>query len=95
MNKKQLLLNYLDTHLFIPVISSPNISYQLKGNMEHTRQLMDKFSAEGIICYVWNMFANDEVKMIISNRLLDEGFQNYPQIMTTFKQEFTYDWLMS
>lgn len=95
MNKKQLLLNYLDTYLFIPVMCSPNASCQLKQDMEHTRNLMNEFSAEGIICYVWNMLANDEVKMILANRLLDEGFQNYTQVITNFKQEFTYDWLMS
>lgn len=95
MNKKQLLMDYLDSNLFIPIMYSPNASHQLKHDFEHTRSLFTEFSAEGIINYVWNILANGEVKMIFSNRLMDEGFYNYNQILDDFKHEFTYDWLMS
>lgn len=95
MNKKQLLLDYLDTNLFIPIMYSPNASHQLKHDFEHTRGLMNEFSAEGILCYVWNMFGNNEMQIVLNNRLLDEGFKQYNAVLEDFKHEFTYDWLMS
>lgn len=95
MNKKQLLMDYLDSNLFIPIMYSPQASPQLKLDFEHTRALFSVLSAEGILNYVWNMLANDEVKMIFSNRLMDEGFFYYGQFLEEFKHEFTYDWLMS
>ena len=95
MNKKQILIDYLDSNLFIPIMCSPHASDQLKYDFQHTRSLFNEFSAEGIINYVWNMLGNNEVKMILSNRLIDEGFYNYDQVIDTFKHEFTYDWLMS
>lgn len=95
MNKKQLLMDYLDSNLFIPIMYSPHASHQLKHDFQHTRDLLYAFSAEGIINYVWNMLGNKEVEMILSNRLIDEGFNNYEQILSEFKHKFTYDWLMS
>lgn len=95
MNKKQLLIDYLDSNLFIPIMYSPHASHQLKHDFQHTRDLLYEFSAEGIINYVWNMLGNKEVEMIFSNRLMDEGFYNYDQVLHEFKHEFTYDWLMS
>jgi len=95
MNKKQLLIDYLDSNLFIPVMCFPHASPQLKYDLQHTRSLFDEFSAEGIINYMWNMLANKEVEMILLNRLMDEGFYNYNQVISKFKDEFTYDWLMS
>lgn len=95
MNKKQLLLDYLDTNLFMPIMYSPNASYQLKHDFEHSRELIQEFSAEGILRYVWTMMGNEEVKAILNNRLLDEGFTQYNTVVDNFKHEFTYDWLMS
>lgn len=95
MNKKQLIMDYLNTNLFIPIMYSPHASHQLKHDFEHTRELFKEFSAEGILNYVWNMLGNHEVEMILSNRLMDEGFNNYEQVLNDFKHKFTYDWLMS
>lgn len=95
LNKKQLLIDYLDSNLFIPIMYSPHASHQLKYDLQHTRSLFNEFSAEGIINYIWNMLGNKEVEMILSNRLMDEGFYNYKQVINEFKHEFTYDWLMS
>lgn len=95
LNKKQLLLDYLDTNLFMPIIYSPSISYQLKHDFEHTRELINDFTAEGILVYIWTMFANNDVKMIFNNRLMDEGFKHFSPILEDFKHEFTYNWLMS
>lgn len=94
MNKKQLLIDYLDSNLFIPIIYYPNASHQLRDNFEHTRALFNIFSAEGILNYMWNILGNQDVEIIFSNRLMDEGFNNYKQIINEFKHLFTYDWLM-
>ena len=95
INKKQLLLDYLDSNLFIPIMYSPHVSHQLKHDLQHTRFLFNEFSAEGIINYIWNMFGNKDFEMILTNRLMDEGVYNYNQVIKEFKHEFTYDWLMS
>ena len=95
ISKKQLIMVYLELNLFIPILYAPQTSPQLKLDFEHTRARFSEFSAEGILNYVWNILANHEVKMIFSNRLMDEGFYNYEQILDDFKHKFTYDWLMS
>ncbi|ADZ81784.1 hypothetical protein QTL86_18115 [Cellulosilyticum sp. ST5] len=95
MDKKQQLLQYLNSHLFLPVLESPYASSQLKYDFEHTRQTLEEFSAEGILFYIWNSFANSESQRILSNRLLDEGFINYEHTLDQFKNEYTYEWLMS
>lgn len=95
MNKKQLLIDYLDSNLFIPIMYSPHVSPQLKYDLQHTRSLFNEFCAEGIINYIWNMFGNKDIEMILANRLMDEGFYNYNQVINEFKHKFTYDWLMS
>lgn len=94
-DKKQLLMDYLDTNLFIPILYSPHASPQVKYDFQHTRELLQEFSAEGIINFVWNMLGNRDFETVFSNRLMDEGFNDYNQILDTFKSEFTYDWLMS
>ncbi|PHV69393.1 hypothetical protein CS063_16050 [Sporanaerobium hydrogeniformans] len=95
MEKKQELLNFLQTELFNPIINSPYASETLKNDFNHMLSTLSLFSAEGILVYVWNMLANDEVQMIFDNRLLDEGFSNYHDVVHTFKSQFTYDWLLS
>ncbi len=95
MDKKEQLLEYLNSHLFLPVLESPYASSQLKYDFEHTRQTLKEFSAEGILFYIWNSFANHEAQTILANRLLDEGFINYQYTLDEFKTEFTYEWLMS
>ncbi|MBE6024147.1 MAG: hypothetical protein E7231_13265 [Cellulosilyticum sp.] len=94
-DKKKLLIDYLDTNLFIPILYSSNASYQVKHDFQHTRDLLQTFSARGILNFVWNTLGHMEAKIIFSNRLIDEGFFDYDQILDTFKNEFTYDWLMS
>lgn len=93
--KKQQLLDYLDTNLFIPIMCSPSASFQLKNDFEHTRELIKDFSASGILCYIWTMLSNNEMKVLLNNRLLDEGLGDYTHILNDFNNEFTYDWLMS
>ncbi len=95
MNKKEQLLNFLDENLFNPIILAPYVSSQLKKDFSHTREMLKDFSAEGILYYMWNTFANKDSEIIISNRLMDEGFKLYDQVLTTFKQEFSYEWLLS
>lgn len=95
IDKKQLLIDYLDTHLFTPILYSPNASYQIKHDFQHTRDLFQFFSAEGIINFVWNTLGSKDCESILANRLMDEGFSQYNEILDHFKQKFTYDWLMS
>ncbi len=95
IEKKQELLNFLQAELFNPVISSPYASQALKDDFNHILSTLSLFSAEGILLYVWNMLANEEVQMVFDNRLLDEGFSNYHHAVNTFKSQFTYDWLLS
>ena len=95
MNKKQILMDYLDSNLFTPIIHSPNVSCQIKYEITHIKFLLNQFCAEGIISYIWNTLANKDIELIISNRLIDEGFYSYPQIINEFKLKFTYDWLIS
>ncbi len=94
-DKKQLLIEYLDDNLFIPILYSPRASFQVKHDFQHTRDLLQMFSAEGILNFVWNMLGSADMEIIFSNRLTDEGFCNYDEILDQFKSEFTYDWLMS
>lgn len=95
MNKKQQLLNYLDQNLFNPIISAPYASSQLKEDFLHMREMLKDFSAEGILYFVWTTFVNKESEVIMSNRLMDEGFNLYNQVVDTFKHEFSYEWLIS
>lgn len=95
MDKKQELLDFLQEELFNPVINSPFVSSELKYDFITILDTIKHFSAEGILLYFWNMMANDEVQMIFSNRLMDEGFYNYTELLGTFKNHFTYEWLLS
>lgn len=95
MDKKQELLDFLREELFNPVIDSPYTSSQLKYDFSHMLLLLKDFSAEGILLYVWNSLASTEVKMVLANRLMDEGFYNYDEILNTFKEHFTYEWLLA
>ncbi|WP_069998741.1 hypothetical protein [Cellulosilyticum sp. I15G10I2] len=95
MNKKQELLDFLQAELFNPIIDSPYISPEIKYDFLTILDTLKNFSAEGILSYFWNMMANDEVQMIFSNRLMEEGFYNYPELVDTFKSHFTYEWLLS
>lgn len=95
MNKKQLLIQYLDDNLFIPILHSPHVSYQVKHDFQHIRDLLQDFSAKGILNFVWNVLGNADSEIIFYNRLIDEGFSNYNEVLATFKNKFTYDWLIS
>lgn len=95
IDKKQLIIDYLDANLFTPILYAPHASHQIKSDFQHTRDLLQDFSAEGILFFVWNMMGSKDSEMIFSNRLMDEGFYDYDHIINTFKREFTYDWLMS
>ena len=95
MNKKDELLDFLQKELFDPIINSPYASSELKYDFMTTLETLKNFSAEGILLYFWNMMASDEVQMIFSNRLIEEGFDNYTSLVNTFKNHFTYEWLLS
>lgn len=95
MDKKQQLINFLQDQLFNPVLHSPYASSQLKADFRSTLRLLEQFSAEGILCYIWNTLASAELEPVLAHRLEDEGFNNYHAILNTFKQRFTYDWLIS
>lgn len=95
MSKKQQLLNYLDDNLFEPIISAPYASSQLKNSFLYMRDMLQDFSASGILYFVWNTLANKEVELILYNRLTDEGFALCKQTLEYFKQEFSYEWLIS
>lgn len=95
MDKKQQLLHYLDSELFAPVLHSPYASSSLKQDFKHTREILEDFSAEGILYYIWNNYANHDTQLLLSDRLLDEGFVNCNKTLDHFKTQFTYDWLLS
>lgn len=95
MNKKEELLYFLQNHLFDPVLYSPFTSHELKYDFKSMLKMIQNFSAEGILLYFWTTMANEEVKMIFSHRLHEEGITDYDAILCQFKNRFTYDWLYS
>jgi hypothetical protein len=95
MNKKEEILCFLQKHLFDPVLCSPFTSHELKCDFKSMFKMLQNFSAEGILLFFWTTMANEEVKMIFSHRLHEEGITNYDAILCTFKNRFTYDWLYS
>ena len=95
MDKKQQLLDYLEQNLFKPILSAPYTSYQLKEDFLYVQQTIKDFSAQGILYYVWNILANKDIAPLMADRLNDEGFTSYNQILNNFKTEFPYEWLTS
>ncbi len=95
MEKKQELIDYLNTYLLLPIINSPNASQELKYSFTDTSHMLNQLSAKGILSYIWTQFLSDSTNNILINRLLDEGFTCTIYAINTFKMFFTYEWLIS
>lgn len=95
MSKKQQLLNFLNENIFDPIISAPYASSQLKDDFLSMKEMLKNFSAKGILSFVWTSLFNEENEVILCNRLVDEGLHCYTSVITTFKKNFSYEWLRS
>ena len=95
MEKKQELINYLDTYLLLPIINSPTASDELKYSFIDTSNMLKQLSAKGILLYIWTELLSDCSQNAIINRLLDEGFTPTIYAINNFKMFFTSEWLIS
>ncbi len=95
MSKKQQLLSFLNENIFDPIISAPYASSQLKNDFLCMREMLKDFSAKGILYFVWISLFNQENEIILCNRLIDEGFHFYKSVTDNFKENFSYEWLLS
>ena len=95
MEKKQQLIDYLNTNLLLPIINSPNASIELKYSFIDTSYTISQLSTQGIILYIWTQLLSDSSQKAIINRLLDEDFSPIICAINEFKEFFTYEWAIS
>ena len=92
-NKKQQLLDFLDANLFIPINYSSDVSEQVRESFNGIHDTLTTLTPEGIINFFWNTLGSSEIRPVISHCLMEEGIDDYNDVVSDFKMAFTSDWL--
>lgn len=95
MSKEDEIMNYLEEHVFEPILSSGTASTKLKQGARLTRLRMGKLRAESIVSYYWSAIVGTERSIGFSKQMKDEGFVRFEEIIEEFREKFDDNWLRS
>jgi len=93
MTKEREVLSFLYRNLFNDVLSSGNITNELKKNIQDTVRALNDRSAEGMVRYFWSNIGGEENRRVLAQRLKDEGFLGFDKMIQGFKVRFNGEWL--
>ncbi len=95
MTKEQELMNFLHKHVFQPVLNSPNASKELKSGINLTIARMNQRNATGMVQFFWSAVIGTERSIGFAQRMKQEGFTRFEEVIEEFRVRFNDTWLHS
>jgi len=95
MTKEQELMNFLYEHVFQPILNSPNASKELKSGVNLTIGRMNQRDAAGMVQYFWSAIIGTERSIGFAQRMRQEGFTRFEEVLEEFRERFNDAWLRS
>ncbi|GHV35376.1 hypothetical protein FACS18949_13210 [Clostridia bacterium] len=93
VTKEQELMHFLDQHVFSPVLNSPRASKELKSGINLTIARMNQRDATGMVRYFWSAITGTERSIGFANRMRQEGFTRFEEVLEEFRVRFDDAWL--
>jgi len=95
MTKEQELMYFLYEHVFQPILNSPNASKELKSGVNLTIGRMNQRDAAGMVQYFWSAIIGTERSIGFAQRMRQEGFSRFEEVLEEFRERFNDAWLRS
>jgi hypothetical protein len=91
--KKEEILHYLHTHVFDPILNSPNASNRLKQGVRMTIVRCEQRDARGIRTYYWSAVVGTDRSTKFAKMMREEGFNRFEEVVEEFRNTFDGVWL--
>lgn len=95
MTKEYEIMDFLHRNVFNQILQSPQASKSLKQGVRQTINRMKKRDAEGMIKYYWATIIGTERSICFSQKMKEEGFNRFEEVLEEFRLRFNDDWLNS
>ena len=93
--KKTEVLQFLQTHVFDPILDSTQASETLKRGVRYTKMRLDERDPAGIVHYYWSAIGGTEKSTEFARQMRAEGFTRFEEVIDDFRDRFGDDWLRS
>ena len=95
MSKEDEIMNFLDANVFQAVLTSKVASMELKAGINLTITRLRQRDAAGMRQYFWSAVIGTERSIGFAHKMKDEGFDRFEEVLETFRERFTDNWLHS
>jgi hypothetical protein len=95
LKKKEEVLAFLHTHVFNPVLDSPEASKELKQGIRLTIMRMQERDAAGIVQYFWSAVVGTERSTAFARQMREAGFIRFEEVIEPFRNVFNDRWIRS
>lgn len=92
-NQQTEILNFLSAKVFDPILNSPAPNQIKQGVRLTIMRLENQKDAAGMVKYFWSSIAGKGNAISFSDRLKDEGYDRFEEVLEEFRERFTDDWL--
>ncbi len=87
------ILNFLSEKVFDQILNS-SVSNEIKQGVRLTiMRLENQKDAAGMVKYFWSAIAGKGNAIEFSDKLKDEGYVRFEEVLEEFRERFTDDWL--
>ena len=90
MTKEEEILN-----VFEPILTSKKASKELKSGVNLTITRLKQRDAKGMIDYFWAAIGGTEKSIKFSERMEQEGFTRFEEVLPKFRKKFNDAWIRS
>jgi len=97
MTKEDEILDFLNEHVFQPILDSDTSSVSLKRGVRSTLMRMRKLSAEKMLHFYWTAIVGTEKSIAFARMMTQEGFSRFEDadVLEEFRLRFSTKWLRS
>ncbi|MHC1775732.1 MAG: hypothetical protein AB9834_09995 [Lentimicrobium sp.] len=93
MTKEDEIIQFLDEHIFNPILDSKTASISLKQGARLTRSRMLQRSSKGMVSYYWSAIVGTEKSIGFAKKLKQENFIRFEEVIDEFRNKFSDEWL--
>ena len=85
---EQAIMDFLDSRVFVPILTSPTASERLKQGCRLTITRLKQRDAAGMIHYFWSAVVGTERSTSFAAQMRREGFDRFEEVIVEFRARF-------
>lgn len=93
MTKKEEIMKFLEEKVFEPILNSTTASQSAKKGVRYTMMRLEQRDAAGIRNYFWAAICGTDKSIDFAERLKEEGFIRFEDVLEEFRVRFDDKWL--